>query len=201
MVKSFDAIATDPRITRARCEEHIAGDDVYLDGEFLGFASGGSSGVRALGVAHWRSAAAGWASLTRFLMRWARRPQGASKPGRICCRSRRSPSCLSTSAPPWRLLAGSAMPAPQASKPTLRDVDAALAEGEAGKGLPADLAERAPLSSPRRPHNPRSVGDGRRHSPCRLVRDEASSPTLYTAKWVAATRSGGRGCAPMKASP
>lgn len=81
LMANFDAIATDPRITRARCEEHIAGDDIYLDGEFLVFASGGSSGVRALGVTHWRSAAVGWASLTRFLMRWARRTQAFDAPG------------------------------------------------------------------------------------------------------------------------
>ena len=77
----FDRISTDPRVTRARCEQHLEGDDALLDGEFTVTASGGTSGVRALCATHFddmiETAGAG---LIRFVMRWARRTGRQGRP-------------------------------------------------------------------------------------------------------------------------
>jgi len=80
LMGSFDAVAADPRITRERCEAHVASGAPYMDGEFLVFASGGTSGRRALGVAEREEAARGWSSILRFPLRWARRTRAFGAP-------------------------------------------------------------------------------------------------------------------------
>jgi phenylacetate-coenzyme A ligase PaaK-like adenylate-forming protein len=71
LMGAFDRIATDPRVTLRRCEEHIESGELLMDGELAVFASGGSSGVRALGVEHVVPLAEAWTcGMLRFLMRW-----------------------------------------------------------------------------------------------------------------------------------
>lgn len=55
LMANFDAIVTDPRLTRARVDAHVAGltSDAYLLDEFHAVASGGSSGVRGVFVWGW----------------------------------------------------------------------------------------------------------------------------------------------------
>lgn len=73
LMTNFDAVATDPRITLERCEAHLASGEPYMDGDLVVMASGGASGVRAIGVVDWECAARTATALPRFLMRWARR--------------------------------------------------------------------------------------------------------------------------------
>lgn len=73
LMTNFDAVATDPRVTLERCEAHIASDEPYMDSDLLVMASGGTSGVRAIGVVDWECAARTSTALPRFLLRWARR--------------------------------------------------------------------------------------------------------------------------------
>lgn len=66
VMRSFDAIVTDPRLTLERVERHLAGlgdGPRYLLGEYQAVASSGSSGVRgvfAFGWDAWRTCYQGW---------------------------------------------------------------------------------------------------------------------------------------------
>lgn len=69
----FDDISTDPKVTKAWCEAHLAADNPYTDGSYIILASGGSSGHRAMQVYSPNSAAefgsAGFRHSTRFALR------------------------------------------------------------------------------------------------------------------------------------
>lgn len=57
LMANFDAIVTDPRLTQALVDAHVAGltADAYLLDEFHAVASGGSSGVRGVFVWGWEA--------------------------------------------------------------------------------------------------------------------------------------------------
>jgi phenylacetate-coenzyme A ligase PaaK-like adenylate-forming protein len=67
MMENFDRIVTDPRVTLAAANDHIAGlrDDAYFLDELHAVASGGSSGVRGVFVWDWD----GWASVRLVALR------------------------------------------------------------------------------------------------------------------------------------
>ncbi len=71
LMDNFDDVVTDRRLTRERCEQHLAGlaDDAYLLGEYHVVASGGSSGQRGVFVYGWDAWALLWASIARFRQR------------------------------------------------------------------------------------------------------------------------------------
>jgi hypothetical protein len=74
LMGGFDRIAADPRVTLRRCEEHLESGEMLMDGDLAVFASGGSSGVRALGVEHVVPLAEAWVcGMLRFLLRWTAR--------------------------------------------------------------------------------------------------------------------------------
>ena len=67
MMENFDRIVTDPRVTLAAANQHIAGlhDDAYFLGDLHAVASGGSSGVRGVFVWDWD----GWAAVRLVALR------------------------------------------------------------------------------------------------------------------------------------
>jgi phenylacetate-CoA ligase len=67
MMDNFDAIVTDPRVTLAAANEHIASlhDDAYFLGDLHAVASGGSSGRRGVFVWDWE----GWAAVRLVALR------------------------------------------------------------------------------------------------------------------------------------
>lgn len=78
LMVNFDEIITNPALTLARCEEHIASGETYLDEEYCVFASGGSSGVRAVSIFGFEEAALNYVLGRRFMVRWAHK-SGAFK--------------------------------------------------------------------------------------------------------------------------
>ena len=83
LMEHFDAIVTDPRVTLAKADAHIAAlsSDQYFLGDLHAVASGGSSGVRGVFVWGWEA----WATAQRSLLRRQlsdrlRDPELASKP-------------------------------------------------------------------------------------------------------------------------
>lgn len=74
LMSAFDRISTDARVTLERCSEHVERGDLLMDGAFAVFVSGGTSGVRAVGVERLDALAEAWASaMPRFVRRWAAR--------------------------------------------------------------------------------------------------------------------------------
>jgi phenylacetate-coenzyme A ligase PaaK-like adenylate-forming protein len=74
LMSGFDHIATDARVTVERCEEHLESGDLLMDGDLVAFASGGTSGVRAIGVESVDTLAEAWVcGMPRFVMRWVAR--------------------------------------------------------------------------------------------------------------------------------
>ena len=70
LMDNFDAIVTDPGLSRQLCEDHLEqnpGD--HLLGEFQVVASGGSSGLRGVFVCGWEAWATCYASNIRFQTR------------------------------------------------------------------------------------------------------------------------------------
>lgn len=67
LMDNFDEIVTDPRLTRARCEEHLTGGsgEDQLPGEYHVIASSGSSGSRGVYVYGWDAWAICYASTVR----------------------------------------------------------------------------------------------------------------------------------------
>jgi phenylacetate-coenzyme A ligase PaaK-like adenylate-forming protein len=67
MMENFDRIVTDPRVTLAAANEHIASlhDDAYFLGDLHAVASGGSSGLRGVFVWDWDS----WAAVRLVALR------------------------------------------------------------------------------------------------------------------------------------
>ena len=67
LMEHFDAIVTDPRVTLAKADAHIAAlsSDQYFLGDLHAVASGGSSGVRGVFVWGWEA----WATAQRSLLR------------------------------------------------------------------------------------------------------------------------------------
>lgn len=82
LMEHFDAIATDPRITLARCEAQLTRGGVYLDGECVVIASGGTSGVRAVAVSDWEDLACCFSANLRMALRWATRTGAFQGPPR-----------------------------------------------------------------------------------------------------------------------
>jgi phenylacetate-coenzyme A ligase PaaK-like adenylate-forming protein len=83
LMTNFDAIVTDPRLSRALCERHLlveAAGGGYLHDEYRVVASGGSDGLRALVVLGWVERAIIWTESARFLIRWQKR---MSKEGKL----------------------------------------------------------------------------------------------------------------------
>ena len=76
LMDNFDAIVTDPRLSRQLCEDHLdqnPGD--HLLGEFQVVASGGSSGLRGVFAYGWEAWATCYASNIRFQTReWSLDP-------------------------------------------------------------------------------------------------------------------------------
>ncbi len=95
LMGEFDRIATDPRVRLERCEEHIESGALLMDGELVVMASGGSTGVRALGVERVDDLAEAWASaLPRFVLRWVTRTRRIPRvivPLMMRIRARRGP--------------------------------------------------------------------------------------------------------------
>jgi phenylacetate-coenzyme A ligase PaaK-like adenylate-forming protein len=71
LMENFDEIVTSPDLDLERCEQHIESGETYLDGEFCVFASGGSSGVRAVSIFGWEESARNYIVGRRFMTRWA----------------------------------------------------------------------------------------------------------------------------------
>jgi phenylacetate-coenzyme A ligase PaaK-like adenylate-forming protein len=67
LMENFDAIVTEPRVTLAKADAHIAAlsSDRYFLGDLHAVASGGSSGVRGVFVWSWTA----WATAQRSLLR------------------------------------------------------------------------------------------------------------------------------------
>src|SRR4051794_38547853 len=82
LMDNFDAIVTDPRLSRRQCEDHLArspGQDLL--GEFQVVASGGSSGARGVFVYGWDAWTSCYASNVRFQARdWSGDPTLADTP-------------------------------------------------------------------------------------------------------------------------
>ncbi len=83
VMENFDGILTDPRVTLAAANAHIAGlhNDAYLLGDLHAVASGGSSGLRGVFVWDWD----GWAAVRLVALRQQLKdrmsdPELASKP-------------------------------------------------------------------------------------------------------------------------
>jgi|GEM_PF-2088055 len=73
LMANFDDIVTQPDLTLQRCENHIASGKTYLDGQYSVFASGGSSGVRAISIFGFEEMAINFVLGRRFMMRWAKK--------------------------------------------------------------------------------------------------------------------------------
>ena len=71
LMENFDDILTNPNLNLEKCEAHIESGNTYLDDEFCVFASGGSSGVRAVSVYGWEESARNFVLGRRFMTRWA----------------------------------------------------------------------------------------------------------------------------------
>ena len=72
LMDNFDEILTDPQLTLDRCEAHLESGEAYLDEKYIVFASGGSSGVRAVSVFGWEELARNWVAAMRLLSRWTK---------------------------------------------------------------------------------------------------------------------------------
>jgi hypothetical protein len=80
LMEHFDAISTDPRITRDASESHLRNleSDAYLFERYHVCASGGSTGLRGVCVWDWEAWADGWAMFLAHLVRLrAREPDAA----------------------------------------------------------------------------------------------------------------------------
>ena len=80
LMDHFDAISTDPRITRDASETHLRNleSDAYLFERYHVCASGGSTGLRGVCVWDWEAWADGWAMFLAHLVRLrAREPDAA----------------------------------------------------------------------------------------------------------------------------
>ena len=97
LMDNFDAIVTDPRLSRQLCEDHLdqnPGD--HLLGEFQVVASGGSSGLRGVFVYGWEAWATCYASNIRFQTReWSLDPSLAQVPRVIAVVAASSPTHIS----------------------------------------------------------------------------------------------------------
>jgi phenylacetate-coenzyme A ligase PaaK-like adenylate-forming protein len=97
LMDNFDSIATDTRLSRRVCEDHLdrsPGD--HLLGQFQVVASGGSSGTRGVYVYGWDAWAICYASNVRFLARdWKRDPTLAGTPRVIGVVAASSPTHIS----------------------------------------------------------------------------------------------------------
>ena len=97
LMDNFDSIATDSRLSREGCEEHLlqrAGD--HLLGEFQIVASGGSSGRRGIFVYGWEAWAICYSSNVRFQVRdWQHDPTLAGVPRVIAVVAASSPTHIS----------------------------------------------------------------------------------------------------------
>jgi phenylacetate-coenzyme A ligase PaaK-like adenylate-forming protein len=71
LMAHWDEIVTDPRLSLARCEDHLdrLSEPAYLEGEYHAVASAGSSGRRGVFVYGWDEWAICYASLARWLIR------------------------------------------------------------------------------------------------------------------------------------
>ncbi|HSC26463.1 MAG TPA: hypothetical protein VLD67_04260 [Vicinamibacterales bacterium] len=107
---NFDAVAADPRITRERCEDHLASGRVYLDNRFVVMASGGTSGVRAIAVSEWEEFARGWASVMRGVMRWVTRTRAPHVPPALVRVLLRGALLIQRSPPPVAVIGASPGP-------------------------------------------------------------------------------------------
>jgi phenylacetate-coenzyme A ligase PaaK-like adenylate-forming protein len=97
LMDDFDAIVTDPRLSRRVCEAHLdhnPGD--HLLGEFQVVASGGSSGTRGVFAYGWDAWSTCYASNVRFQVRdWSRDPTLAGTPRVIAVVAASSPTHIS----------------------------------------------------------------------------------------------------------
>jgi phenylacetate-coenzyme A ligase PaaK-like adenylate-forming protein len=83
LMEHFDGIVTDPRLTLARVESHLAGltSPAYLFDQYQAVASGGSTGHRGVFVYGWDAWADLYLSLFRYLIRArASDPELAARP-------------------------------------------------------------------------------------------------------------------------
>jgi len=81
LIDDFDALSTDPRVTKARCEAHLERrEGGLLDDEFVVAASGGTTGVRHIVAMELEAMAESFLTgLPRFLMRYRLRSMGRFK--------------------------------------------------------------------------------------------------------------------------
>ena len=80
LMDHFDAISTDPRVTRDASETHLRAleSDAYLFDRYHVCASGGSTGRRGLCVWDWEAWSEGWAMFVAHLVRLRTRDPGAA---------------------------------------------------------------------------------------------------------------------------
>jgi phenylacetate-CoA ligase len=86
LVDNFDAMLADPRLSLARCEEHLAREaagGAYLFDEYRVSVSGGTSGTRVIGVFGWDAFAHTWNAGMRMVVRWAARTQALAGPPKL----------------------------------------------------------------------------------------------------------------------
>jgi phenylacetate-coenzyme A ligase PaaK-like adenylate-forming protein len=85
LMDHFDAIVTDPRLTRDVVETHLDGltTDAYLLDEYHACASGGSSGRRGIFVYDREAWSTTWASVMRFTMPRIQQALGSAEPPRM----------------------------------------------------------------------------------------------------------------------
>ena len=97
LMDNFDAIVTDPRLSRQLCEDHLdQRPGEHLLGEFQVVASGGSSGLRGVFVYGWDAWATCYASNIRFQTReWSLDPSLAQVPRVVAVVAASSPTHIS----------------------------------------------------------------------------------------------------------
>jgi hypothetical protein len=80
LMDHFDAISTDPRVTRDASETHLRAleSDAYLFDRYHVCASGGSTGRRGLCAWDWEAWSGGWAMFVAHLVRLRQRDPGAA---------------------------------------------------------------------------------------------------------------------------
>jgi phenylacetate-CoA ligase len=80
LMDHFDAISTDPRVTRDASETHLRAleSDAYLFDRYHVCASGGSTGRRGLCAWDWEAWSGGWAMFVAHLVRLRTRDPGAA---------------------------------------------------------------------------------------------------------------------------